>query len=205
MSGNTYFNECLTLLPSHLQPTGNQVTKFSSHYVRLEDPNQKYFDQNEFLEAVCNNNPAGDDLTFNQSQNVAIDQPEMTISIVADKIVEFLRQSLDAVLGDNEVAVWKKNIEDTFIDLKTAKDNGWAEFSNSDGGYSSWEYRVLFAAPNYDTPDSFYSCITIIRLTADIQEESSWSSLQSGTKKEFSASVDAMELVIGKDFKDSSD
>ncbi|THU89956.1 volvatoxin A2 precursor [Dendrothele bispora CBS 962.96] len=200
MSDDTpaYFNE-FSKLPANLVTTSLQVMKFTGRFVKLQDP--KSFDWSGLQNAI--NAYKGDDLTFDKFKENTINQSEATVSTMVDKIVDFLRIVLSVVLNPQDVAALRKNIETTFTDLKTAKDNGWADFSKSSSGQnSSWEYRVLFAFPNPDLPDFFYSLVTTIKLEANIKEESSWWGLQSSTSKNFSAAIDAMELVVMKGFKD---
>ena len=121
---------------------------------------------------------------------------------MVDKIVKFLVQALAIALTGNEIAALKLAIEVVFTGLKYAKEGGFASFrKSSQAHYSSWEYRILFAFPNPDLPTDFYSMVTTIQINADIEEESSWWGLTSSSKKNFSASVSALRLVVTKGFK----
>ncbi|KAJ3878657.1 delta-endotoxin CytB [Lentinula edodes] len=194
----TTFNQ-FSKLPANLVTTAIQVLQFSAHFVDLKEPKTFHWDQ--FLDGI--NSYKGDDLTFDKYQNNTINQQSATVSIMVDKIVDFLRVVLSVALSEEDISALSKNIETTFTNLKEAKDNGWADFStSSSSSNSSWEYRVLFAFPNPDLPDFFYSLVTTIKLEADIQEESSWWGLESSTRKNFAATIDAMELVVLKGFKD---
>ncbi|KAF8827802.1 delta-endotoxin CytB [Lentinula edodes] len=195
---STTFNQ-FSKLPENLVTTAIQVLQFSAHFVDLKEPKTFHWDQ--FLDGI--NNYKGDDLTFDKYQNNTINQQSATVSIMVDKIVDFLRVVLSVALSEEDISALSKNIETTFTNLKEAKDNGWADFStSSSSSNSSWEYRVLFAFPNPDLPNFFYSLVTTIKLEADIQEESSWWGLESSTRKNFAATIDAMELVVLKGFKD---
>jgi hypothetical protein len=121
---------------------------------------------------------------------------------MVDKIVKFLSGALGVVLSDSEIVALTANVETTFTNLKVAKQNGWADFDqSSSGNNSSWQYRVLFAFPNPDLPNDFYSLVTTIKLEADIKEESSWWGLVSSSSRNFSAEITAMQLVVTKGFK----
>ncbi|EPQ51531.1 delta-endotoxin CytB [Gloeophyllum trabeum ATCC 11539] len=181
-----------------------QVMKFSGRYVHLENGEEKkWFDWENFHKAI--NDYKGDDLTFDKFKSNKINQQTATVSTMVDKIVTFLRDALSVVLSAKDITALTASITTTFTNLKEAKDNGWADFSKSSSAEnSSWEYRVLFAFPNPDLPDFFYSLVTTIKLEADIKEESSWWGLQSSTSKNFSSAIDAMELVVMKGFRDPS-
>ncbi|KAF9052236.1 volvatoxin A2 precursor [Hymenopellis radicata] len=200
----TSFNE-FSKLPENLVPTSVQVMKFCGHYVRLENAeDKKWFDWEGFKNAI--DDYKGVDLTFDKFNSNRINQQTATVKTMVDKIVAFLRDALSVELDSKDVPALKANIETTFTNLKAAKDNGWADFSkSSDSENSSWEYRVLFAFPNPDRSTFFYSLVTTIKLEADIKEESSWWGLQSSTSKNFSSSIDAMELVVKKGFRDPSE
>ncbi|KAJ4501378.1 volvatoxin A2 precursor [Lentinula lateritia] len=193
----TTFNQ-FSKLPQNLVMTAVQVMQFSGHFVDLKQPKTFHWDQ--FLDGI--NNYKGDDLTFDKYQNNTINQQSATVSTMVDKIVDFLRVVLSIALTKEDIDALAKNIDTTFRNLRNAKDRGWADFSTShSSSNSSWEYRVLFAFPNPDLPDFFYSLVTTIKLEADIQEESSWWGLESSTRKNFAATIDAMELVVLRGFK----
>ncbi|KAJ3910734.1 delta-endotoxin CytB [Lentinula edodes] len=193
----TTFNQ-FSKLPQNLVMTAMQVMQFSGNFVDLKQPKTFHWDQ--FLNGI--NSYKGDDLTFDKYQNNRINQQSATVSTMVDKIVEFLCVVLSIALTKKDISALGKNIETTFTNLEKAKDNGWADFSkSSSSSNSSWEYRVLFAFPNPDLPDFFYSLVTTIKLEADIKEESSWWGLQHSDRRNFAATIDAMELVVLRGFK----
>jgi len=183
-------------------PSSIQVMKFSSHFVHVgNDTDDNYFNWGAFQKAVSDYK--GDDLTFDKFKSNRINQSESTVKVMVDKIVAFLRDVLSILLPESEILALAATIESTFTNLKNAQSNGWADFSKSKSGEnSSWEYRVLFAFPNPDLPDFFYSLVTTIKLEANIKEESSWWGLVGSSSRNFSAQIDAMELVVLKGFKD---
>uniref|UniRef100_A0A0W0EWG5 Delta-endotoxin CytB n=1 Tax=Moniliophthora roreri TaxID=221103 RepID=A0A0W0EWG5_MONRR len=189
---STTFNQ-FSKLPPPLVTTAVQVMNFAGHYVDLKEP--KSFQWDKFLD--------GDDFTFDKFQSNTINQQTSTVSTMVDKIVDFLRVTLSVVLTSQDIDALKKNVETTFTGLKEAKDNGWADFSkSSSSSNTSWQYRVLFAFPNPDLEDWFYSLVTTIKLEADIHDEESWWGLQSSSSHNFSAAIDGMELVVMKGFRD---
>ncbi|KAJ3893047.1 delta-endotoxin CytB [Lentinula edodes] len=212
----TTFNQ-FSKLPQNLVMTAVQVMQFSGHFVDLKQPKRFHWDQ--FLNGINSYKGMsvncvtvfrlrltllvlGDDLTFDKYQNNTINQQSATVSTMVDKIVDFLRVVLSIALTKEDIDALTKNIDTTFRNLREAKDHGWADFSTSNSSSnSSWEYRVLFAFPNPDLPDFFYSLVTTIKLEADIKEESSWWGLQHSDRRNFAATIDAMELVVLRGFK----
>ncbi|KAL1738635.1 delta-endotoxin CytB [Schizophyllum fasciatum] len=183
-------------LPKPLVPTSMQVMKFSGNFVKVTN-DVKTFDWAGFKNAV--NGYKGDDLTFDKFKENTIARSDATVRIMVDKIVKFLLEALSVVIDADELTA---TIEATFLNLKSAKSNGWADFSKSrESNNSSWEYRILFAVPNPDLEDYFYSLITTIKLEADIAEESSWWGLVSSSHSNFSATIDSMELVVKEGFR----
>ncbi|KZV60099.1 delta-endotoxin CytB [Peniophora sp. CONT] len=184
-------------LPPSLVPTSLQVMKYTGNFVVITSDN-KSFDWAAFKNSI--NSYTGDDLTFDKYKHTTIARSEATVKVMVDKIVKFLLDALSVVIDTVELAA---TIEATFTNLKTAKSNGWADWSKSStSSNSSWEYRILFAVPNPDLTEFFYSLVTTIKLEADIEEESSWWGLVSSSSKNFSATIDAMELVVMKGFRD---
>ena len=140
----------------------------------------------------------GDDLSFDKFKVTTIARSEATVSIMVNKIAQFLLDALSVVIDKTELSA---TIEATFTNLKSASFNGWANFSKSNNSQnSSWEYRVLFSVPNPDLPNWFYSLVTTIKLEADIQEEESWWGLVSSSSHNFSADISAMELIVQEGF-----
>ncbi|KAK7028207.1 hypothetical protein VNI00_014897 [Paramarasmius palmivorus] len=124
--------------------------------------------------------------------------------MMVNKIVDFLSAVLSIPLSAVDIAALAKVIMTTFTDLKTAKDNGWADYSSlaPTMNRSSWQYRVQFAFPNPDLPECFYSLVTTIMLEADIEGEFSWWGLTGSTRRNFSAEIDVMQLIVMEGFRD---
>jgi hypothetical protein len=196
----TYSFDAYSKLPEHLVATSKQVMKFAGHYVKIEG-DSKSFDWQGFHQSV--NNYRGDELTFDKLKDNTINQSEATVTVMVEKIVAFLKTVLNVVLSAADVASLTANIEATFTNLEVAYNEGFASFSKSSSSYnSSWEYRIVFAMPNPDLVNDFYSLVTTIELTADIKEKSSWWGLVGSTKKNFGAHITAMQLVVTKGFRD---
>jgi hypothetical protein len=179
--------------------------KFAGAYVKLEidkDTNEdkRWFDWNSFKSSVDSYN--GDDLTFDKYKSTSIARSESTVKTMVDKIVNFLVEALSVAMDDGAIKALTSTIEATFTNLKEKSSNGFLDFNKSnDGSNSSWEYRIQFAFLNPDLEDYFYSLVTTIKLEANVSDESAWWSLVSSSSKSFSATIDAMKLVVKKGFK----
>jgi hypothetical protein len=170
--------------------------KFSGDYVRTAN-NTKSFDWTAFKAAV--DKYPGDDLSFDKFKSTTIARSEATVDVMVQKIVDFLLQALSVVIDTKELAA---TITATFTNLKNASSHDSVAFhTTTTSSNSAWEYRILFALPNPDLTDFFYSLVTTIKLEANIQTEKEWWGLMSNTTKNFSATIDAMELVVMKGFK----
>ncbi|KAK7032130.1 hypothetical protein VNI00_013304 [Paramarasmius palmivorus] len=212
----TYFHEIFKL-PEDLVHTAQQVTSFAVHFVDINQP--RAFQFQRFLDGINNysgkpitlRSPRtnvdisvhlGNELTMDKFQSNTVNQQNATVSTMVDKIVDYLRVVFGVTLSDDIVGELSKNIEETFTDLKTSQTHGWANSSKSSSSRNSWQYRLHFAFPNPDLPNFFYSGLATINVEADIEEESSWWGLRSNTQKNFSAAIDAMELIVQKGFED---
>ena len=168
--------------------------KFAGRYL---DQENKKFDWVSFKKAV--DNIHSDNLTFDDYKNVTINQSESTVDLMVSKIVQFLSEAFGAIIDPKEFAT---TVLTTFTNLKVKSDAGFANFSkSSDGSNTSFTYRIVFAIANKMVPTDFYSLVTTIKLTADIHEKSGWFGLTHSSSKNFSAEIDAMELVVAKDFQ----
>ena len=119
---------------------------------------------------------------------------------MVEKIVKLLGEGLNVTLDATDIAAMKTNIETTFTNLSHSEESGFASYSKTDTN-TSWQYRIVFAFPNPDLPTYFYSLVTTIELAADIQEKSGWFGITGSSKKNFSAKIDAMQLVVNKEFR----
>ncbi|KAL0060785.1 hypothetical protein AAF712_012428 [Marasmius tenuissimus] len=178
----TYFDE-FSRLPRPLVLTALQVTSFAAHFLDLNEP--KSFQWPEFLRGI--NEYRGGDLTLDKFQSNSIHQQEATVSTMVERMVGFLRTVLSVALRQEDIDALHKSIELTFTDLKTAKEKGWADFSGS-----STSSQLVLAV----------SLVTTINLEANIREEHSWWGLTSSTRRNFSAKIDAMQLIVIKGFRD---
>lgn len=79
-------------LPANLVPTSEQVMKFARRYL---DTDSKQFHWSNFKTAI--DNYPGDDLTFDKYQNTTINQSTATVTIMANKLVDFFYQGVQDV------------------------------------------------------------------------------------------------------------
>lgn len=209
-----YFDQ-FSKLPPNLLPTAIQVVRFSSNFLDVDTFEFKWQDSVDAINAYKGGSdaqpfpllitdiylPTGDDLAYSKYKDFKIYQQTATVDVMVNKIVEFLRITLSVVLSPGDIDALRANIEATFTNLKQASDSGWASFSGSCNGSTSYEYRVLFAFPNPDLPDWFYGLVTTIKLTANIMAPSSWWDLVSSSSHNFAADIGAMELVVQQGFR----
>ncbi|KAF8650646.1 hypothetical protein AX16_005144 [Volvariella volvacea WC 439] len=195
-SGDNVFQP-VDQLPEELIPSSMQVMKFSGKYLKLED-DKAYFDWTNFKKAI--DDYKGDDLSFDKYDRSTINQQEQEAKLMVDKIAKFLHDAFAASIDMSKLAAIILN---TFTNLETESESGFLQFSKSSTKKnSSWEYRVLFSVPfGEHAPSYFYSLVTTILITADIEEKSGWWGLTSSTKKNFGVQIDALELVVKKGFR----
>jgi len=171
--------------------------KFCGHRVIVKD-NHRSFNWADFTVTMMDYTPSG--LYMQDSDQKNINQTEMDVSSMVDKIVSYLHDYYN-ILPD--VSELRAVILTTFTDLKEANQSGWADFyKESSATNSSFEYRVVFTRPQPKTTDSFFGIVMTILLTADIVTESSWWGLESSTMQNFGAMITSMEIGIDKGFKD---
>lgn len=181
-------------LPAHLVPVSFRVANYAGLFVNVIEAS---FDWSGFKAGV--DSFKGEGLTFMSFKNTSIVVNQATVEVMVNRIAEFLLEALSIVVDVKELAA---TIKATFTDLKTANEKGWASFSKSSSAENtSWEYRIMFAFTNPDLADYFSSLVTTIRLEANIKEEEGWWGLTSSSSKNFSAIIDAMELVANSTFK----
>ncbi|KAH0591781.1 hypothetical protein MHUMG1_10480 [Metarhizium humberi] len=192
--------DAFSKLPRDLVNTSKQVMKFAGAYVRVDAEGKiRSFDWKSFKTAV--DNYEGDDLTFDKFKTITISRSENTVTTMVDKIVTFLAEALSFEMDEHSIKELATTIETTYTNLKEKSSKGFLDFSKSDERHnSSWEYRIQFAFPNPDLPDNFYSLVTTILLEADVVNLEEWWGLVASSSKTFSATIDAMELVVEKGF-----
>ncbi|PIL27508.1 transporter [Ganoderma sinense ZZ0214-1] len=178
----TAFDE-FSKLPAPLIPAAAKIMKLSNRFVVFDDAQKvTSFNWGGFKDAVVAH--PGTDLAFDKLQATSITNQTASVDDMASKIAQFL--------------------VDTFA-LKANNTDGLRAQINSasyhnEGHGSSWEYRIVFALPNPDHADWFYSVVSTIKLTADILETRGWFGLTSESKHNFTADITAMELVVNKSY-----
>ncbi|KAF8598886.1 delta-endotoxin CytB [Ceratobasidium sp. AG-I] len=181
-------------LPENLIPASNEVREFAKSFL---DRDSSKFDRSKFKRAVDNYD--GDDLIINKYQNSTIHGGTSTVTQLVDKIVAFLQQALGIQVDMTKLA---GTMEETLLHLKEASDKGSATFApTEEPGKTSYSYRLLISFRQGGLPTDFYATVTTITIKADIVEEKEWNSLQKTTKKDFSAAIDGLQLVVGETFK----
>ncbi|KAF9258004.1 delta-endotoxin CytB [Marasmius fiardii PR-910] len=184
-------------LPESLIPTALQVARFAQHYI--EFGSSVFFKWSEFKEAV--NNYPGDDLEYDGFSNNRINQQGQTVEALVDKIVDYTRVVLNVNLTATDIAELTRIILNMLTNLEGAQKNNLAHFNNT-GTDPHWLYKILFAFPNPDLPDYFYSLVMTIKLQKAVGDEAWWFRLAKETKGDISADIDAMRLIVKKGFRD---
>jgi hypothetical protein len=172
--------------------------KFSGAHVKLDNgENKRQFNWAEFKDSI--DSYTGDDLFIDEFKSTTISLKGSTVAIMAEKIAQFLAHVTNGSIDQTELTAV---IEDTYTNLKAKSSDGFLHFSQSGNGQnSSWEYRFQFAFPNENIPNSFYSVVTTIKLEANLSNESDWWALDRSSAKDFSATIDAMELMVEHGFR----
>ena len=174
-----------------LTPTNHEVIAFAEHYAHTGIDSS--FDWSAFKDAV--NSYQGDDLTVDTSTSNTVTCSGMPVGQACDRLIGFLIQNISVSTNPVEL---RTPIASTFANLDSAKKSGWVNFMKS-GRQSAWDCRFVIAMPNPDSTNRFYSLVATIRLVSNIADESSWRELS--MRYDFTAKVDAMLLVVRKDFK----
>ncbi|KAF8657983.1 hypothetical protein AX16_002143 [Volvariella volvacea WC 439] len=184
-------------IPEDLIPTSIQVMKMSGKYLKLEH-DKAFFDWPGFKNAI--DHYSGEDLSFDKYDESTINQQSQEAKLMVDKIAKFLHDAFAASIDMSKLAAIIMN---TLTNLEEQSSSGFLQFSTDTvKRNSSWEYRVLFSIPfGEHAPSYFYSLVTTIMITADIEERTGWWGLTSSTKKNFGAEINALELVVKKGFK----
>ena len=186
-------------IPGNLLPTSFQVTKFAGTCVKLDD-DTRWFDWASFKSAIDNYN--GHYLILNKFKNTTITVGKSTVETMVDKIVKFLVETLSVIVDPASIESLTSAIEATFTNLEEKSSKDFLDFTeSSDGHTSSWEYRIQLAFSSPDLPEYFYSLVTTIKLEADIVEKSGWWDLTGSTSKNFSATINTMELLVMMGFR----
>lgn len=191
------FFQSVDKLPEHLVPTSRQVSKFSGRYLSVGGDPQ--FDWVGFKRAV--DDYTGDDLKFEKSVGCTLYQQPQTVSTMMKRVAVVFHKILSASvdLGQLEAIV-----ESALTDSKEVEaESGFLNFmTNSRKGNSSWQYRIIFSVPHgADASEHICSLVTTIKVTAAIEETSSWWGLASSTTKTLGARIDALQLAVQKGFR----
>ena len=80
---------------------------------------------------------------------------------MSSKIAQFLVDTF-ALKSNNQDGL-KAQINSAFNNLDKKESSGWFSSYKNEGHGSSWEYRIVFALPNPDHADWFYSVVSTIK------------------------------------------
>ena len=128
-------------VPSEELDTSDEVNKFASGYVEFNyDP--KSFNFNHFRSAV--DAYGGNDLIGGNFWEASIEL-EDNLDRMADAVPSLIGHVPDGVDSGDLV----KTIKATFADLRTAQQNGWADFHPQSSTHTNtyWDIRILLSVP----------------------------------------------------------
>ncbi|KAM5534739.1 hypothetical protein V8D89_011603 [Ganoderma adspersum] len=192
----TSFDE-FSKLPPPLFPAAAKIMKLSNAYVVFNDAQKVTgFNWGGFKDAIVAH--PGTDLAFDKLQSTSITNQTASVDDMSSKIAQFLVDTF--ALRSNNTDGLKAQINSAFNNLDKKEKSGWFSSYKNEGHGSSWEYRIVFALPNPDHADWFYSVVSTIKLTADILETQGWFGLTSESRHNFTADITAMELVVNKSY-----
>ncbi|PIL27518.1 transporter [Ganoderma sinense ZZ0214-1] len=192
----TAFDE-FSKLPAPLIPAAAKIMKLSNRFVVFDDAQKvTSFNWGGFKDAVVAH--PGTNLAFDKLQATSITNQTASVDDMASKIAQFLVDTF--ALKANNTDGLRAQINSAFNNLEKKENSGWFSSYHNEGHGSSWEYRIVFALPNPDHADWFYSVVSTIKLTADILETRGWFGLTSESKHNFTADITAMELVVNKSY-----
>ena len=134
--------------------------KLSNRFVEFDDSQKvKGFNWGAFKDAVVAH--PGTDLAFDKLQATSITNQTASVDDMAGKIAQFLVDTF--ALKSNNTDGLRAQIDSAFNNLDKQESSGWFSSYENSGHGSSWEYRIVFALPNPDHADWFYSVVSTIK------------------------------------------
>ena len=187
------FHQHHALNPS-LVPTNEEVMKFASQYFNKDT---KEFDWSGFTTAAARY--GGPDLRFGKTGNTTIHRGDFSVSEMVSEVVGYIRftYGVSSAVDESELAAIMTTV---FTNLKSHKNSGFADFESASSSYNSYIYRASFSFPSSSDPNEFHCLVASIKLSASIEEESSWWGLSGSVRKDFSASIESIQLDVLKGF-----
>ena len=147
-------------LPPPLFPAAAKIMKLSNAYVVFNDAQKVTgFNWGGFKDAVVAH--PGTDLAFDKLQSTSITNQTASVDDMSSKIAQFLVDTF-ALKSNNQDGL-KAQINSAFNNLDKKESSGWFSSYKNEGHGSSWEYRIVFALPNPDHADWFYSVVSTIK------------------------------------------
>ncbi|KAI1792745.1 delta-endotoxin CytB [Ganoderma leucocontextum] len=141
-------------------------------------------------------------LAFVKLESTSIANHTGSVADMAGRIAQFLYDTF-SLQGTNTEGL-RAQIHAAFKDVGKAESSGWFSSSTYEAHGSSWEYRIVFALQDPDRPDSFYTVVSTIKLTADIYDHKGWFGIGNETRHNFSADITGMELVVNRSYASSA-
>lgn len=187
------------LLPAHFKPASREVSKLSSQFVLIEN-DKREFHWRLFSNTI--NQYQASELTQSKFKSAKIKRGDATVEVMSSRVIDFFTSVLSVRVDDEMEKNIYGTIRETFSDLQGQRTKNFASFSNSSVGNNvSWEYRLLYAVAMSDCDDYFYAIVMTVRVEANVEDRESWWGLVHSSSKDFSATIDTMELEVAKNFK----
>ncbi|KEP47024.1 putative delta-endotoxin CytB [Rhizoctonia solani 123E] len=203
--------EIISTLPPNLQPTAERLVAFISPHVQSTN-GSKLFNWSSFKNAVDDyegvelviggfHSPSASKTPFNSlpSQCAGHIVKPLSMPIAEDDITPVLKRAL--------------------VNLKAAKENGWASFKEVSEGHTKpgsfplyrsttvppvngWEYRALVLAENRSQTSDFIAMVVTIFITSSKHpKEEDWFNLDEGSSEEMTLDLKSMKLAVEPGFQ----
>jgi hypothetical protein len=174
------------------------VSSFTGRFLKVEN-GQSYFDWASYKSSIDKH--GGCELFFDFYKHTVISENEDTVSLMAERVVRFLCDALKVTM-DSQLLL--STIEEALKNLRGATPQGNASVSPMSSTKThlapTWEYHIGFTLPVEVDPEYLYSMVSTIKIEADITNDKSWWGTVR-TRKDYTATIDAMRIVVHKDFK----
>lgn len=183
-------------LDASLISSAKQMIKFASYYADLHTGS---FDWTGFNNTVDAYGHKHSDLSVVRSESGSFHQNNASVSDMVNKIVPFIMDKFHVSVAFDS-SYMAGAIAGAFGNLKSSKENGFADFASSSSSHSSYTYRLMLHYPHDSDLNKSNFLITTITLGASIEQESSWWGLSGSIKSDFSADIIGRQLEVGKGF-----
>ncbi|PIL27517.1 transporter [Ganoderma sinense ZZ0214-1] len=203
-------------LPDSLLPTFNRVASFAATHIAADKaqfqatgtpaaPEQVssagaiHFIWTDFRNSITTR--PGTDIAFDRVQSTTIHAESNSPDVFATKVTDFIADSFPGVVR----AQLTQHVRNAFVGPASYASLGALTTTAShdvDKGLdkTGWEYRLICTYPNADLPDHFYSLVTTVKYTDEVQKKSGYLGIGGSVKHSYSVDIIAMQVAIEKGF-----